>query len=87
MAPRVAEVRAVEGPVQALAHAVDAVASDFATDLGPTAQPPALGPRPDALRNIIVTGEDDTAAVAEAMAPSSQGPPEVICTPVAYTGL
>ena len=78
--PTVAEVRAVEGPVQALAHAVDAVASDFASELGPSASftgmPPALAPRP---ANIIVTGEDDTSVEAEAAAAPTygDGPPEV----------
>lgn len=81
MTPTVAEVRAVEGPVQALAHAVNAVASDFVSDLGPStsaSMPPALAPRP---ANIIITGADDTSVEAEAAAaPSlSDGPPEV-CT-------
>jgi len=75
----VAEVHAVEGPVQALAHAVSAVGSDFASDygLGPSAQPPVPSPRPAMLRNIVITGEGDTTAEAEAAAPSQQGPPEV----------
>ena len=80
MTPTVAEVRAVEGPVQALAHAVNAVASDLVSDLGPSASftgmPPALAPRP---ANIIVTGEDDTSVEAEAAAAPTygDGPPEV----------
>ena len=81
LAPKVAEVRAVEGPVQALAHAVTTVASEYGSELGlgPSAQPPALGPRPAALRNIIITGENDNTveAEAEAQAEAPEGPPEV----------
>ena len=76
MTPAVSEARAVEGPVKAIAYAVNAAASTVASDLGPTAQiaqPPVPGPRPP---NIIITGADDTAVEAEAAA-APTGPPEV----------
>ena len=85
MTPTVAEARAVEGPVQALAYAVNAAASDLASQLGPTtsasAMPPVPGPRP---ANIIITGEGDTSVEAEAAAaPTLDGPPEVCPHPAA----
>ena len=80
MTPTVAEVHAVEGPVQALAYAVNSAASDLASELGPStsAMPPVPGPRP---ANIIITGEGDTSVEAEAAAaPTFDGPPEVCLT-------
>ena len=87
MAPGVAEVRAVQGPVQALAHAVTAVASDFVSELGPStsaSMPPALAPRP---ANIIITGEGDTSVEAEAAAaPSIGDPPPEVCLHLHQSG-